>query len=194
MARPLSMVMSTPLNMSSAKGAKQKNTIRQITLAAMLVTILYVQELMLSSLPNIQLTVVLIMVYGASLPLSMSLSIVASYVLLDNLLFGSFSILYTPGMFAAWMTLVLVSKALANKKFVWTLVFATVFGLIYGWFYIPGKFIEQGIFNLGAYLLADLLPFGIILIINNFFTVWLMYRYLRKLLESLLHPDSPQIS
>lgn len=194
MARPLSMVMSTPLNMSSSKGAKQKNTIRQITLAAMLVTILYVQELMLSSLPNIQLTVVLIMVYGASLPLSMSLSIVASYVLLDNLLFGSFSILYTPGMFAAWMTLVLVSKALANKKFVWTLVFATVFGLIYGWFYIPGKFIEQGIFNLGAYLLADLLPFGIILIINNFFTVWLMYRYLRKLLESLLHPDSPQIS
>ncbi len=188
------MVMSTPLNMSSSSGVKQKKTIRQITLAAMLVTILYVQELILSSLPNIQLTVVLIMVYGATLPLSMSLSIVASYVLLDNLLFGSFSILYTPGMFAAWITLVLVSKALANKKFVWTLVFATVYGLIYGWFYIPGKFIEQGIFNLWAYILADLLPFGIILIINNFFTVWLMYRYLRKLLESLLPTNSPQVT
>jgi len=194
MAQPLSMVMSTPLNMFSSKALKNNKTIRQITLAAMLVTILYVQELILSSLPNIQLTVVLIMVYGATLPLSMSLSIITGYVFLDNLLFGSFSILYTPGMLAAWITLVLVSKALANKKFVWTLVFATVFGLLYGWFYIPGKFIEQGIFNLGAYLLADLLPFGIILIINNFFTVLLMYRHLRTLLESLIDSDSIQIT
>ena len=93
-------------------------------------------------------------------------------------------------MFLAWITLTLVAKALANKKFVWTLVFATIFGVIYGWFYIPGKYIEQGIFNLGAYMLADLVPFGIILTINNFATVLLLYRYLRKLLTSLYHPES----
>ncbi len=184
MAQRLLMETSTRLNMSSFSLKKNK-TIRQITLAAMLVTILYVQELILSGIPNVQMTVVLIMVYGAALPLGMSLSIVSAYVFLDNLLFGSFSILYTPGMLIAWITLLLVSKALANKKFVWTLAFATLFGIIYGWFYIPGKFIEQGIFNLGAYLIADLIPFGIILMINNFFTVLLMYRHLRTLLESL---------
>ena len=184
MAQQSLMKTSTRLNMSSFSLKKNK-TIRQITLAAMLVTILYVQELILSGIPNVQMTVVLIMVYGAALPLGMSLSIVSAYVFLDNLLFGSFSILYTPGMLIAWMTLLLVSKALANKKFVWTLAFATLFGIIYGWFYIPGKFIEQGIFNLGAYLIADLIPFGIILMINNFFTVLLMYRHLRTLLESL---------
>ena len=184
MAQRSLMETSTRLNMSSFSLKKNK-TIRQITLAAMLVTILYVQELILSGIPNVQMTVVLIMVYGAALPLGMSLSIVSAYVFLDNLLFGSFSILYTPGMLIAWITLLLVSKALANKKFVWTLAFATLFGIIYGWFYIPGKFIEQGIFNLGAYLIADLIPFGIILMINNFFTVLLMYRHLRTLLESL---------
>lgn len=188
MAQRSLMAMSTRLNMSYSK-TKTNKTIRQITLAAMLVTILYVQELILSGIPNVQLTVVLIMVYGAALPLGMSLSIITAYVFLDNLLYGSFSILYTPGMFLAWMTLVLVSKALANKKFVWTLVFATVFGLIYGWFYIPGKYIEQGIFDLWAYFIADLIPFGIILIINNFITVLLMYRHLRKLLESLIKPQ-----
>jgi hypothetical protein len=180
--------------MSSSKTIKSNRTIRQITLAAMLVSILYGQELILSSIPNVQLTVVLIMVYAAALPLSMSIPIVTSYVFLDNLLFGSFSLLYTPGMFLAWITLTLVSKALANKKFVWTLVFATIFGVIYGWFYIPGKFIEQGIFNLKAYLIADLIPFGIILTINNFVTVFLMYRYLRKLLASLYQPESNQLA
>lgn len=184
MAQLSLMVTSTRSNMSYSK-AKTNKTIRQITLAAMLVTILYVQELILSGLPGVQLTVVLIMVYGAALPLGMSLSIVSAYVFLDNLLYGSFSILYTPGMLVAWITLLLVSKALANKKFVWTLAFATLFGLIYGWFYVPGKFIEQGIFDLWAYLVADLIPFGIILIVNNFITVLLMYRHLRKLLESL---------
>lgn len=194
MAQLSLMVMFTPSNMSSTKTIKSNRTIRQITLAAMLVSILYGQELILSSIPNVQLTVVLIMVYAAALPLSMSIPIVTSYVFLDNLLFGSFSLLYTPGMFLAWITLTLVSKALANKKFVWTLVFATIFGVIYGWFYIPGKFIEQGIFNLKAYLIADLIPFGIILTINNFVTVFLMYRYLRKLLASLYQPESNQLA
>ncbi len=178
--------------MSSSANPTIKKTVRTITLSAMLVTILYVQELLLTFLPNIQFTVLLILVYASVLPLSMSMSIVMVYVFIDNFAFGTFSIMYTPGMAAAWITLCLVGYALRHQKFVWIVVFATFFGLIYGWFYIPGRMLEQGITDLKAYLIADLVPFGLILIANNFLTVLIGYRKLKMYFVTLLtHYDLP---
>jgi energy-coupling factor transport system substrate-specific component len=173
--------------MSFSKDVVNKS-VRHITLAAMLLTVLYVQELLLSGLPNIQLTVVLIMVYGAVLPLGLSLPIVFGYVLLDNMIFGSFSILYTPAMFFSWILLVLVAKSLAQKKFIWTLLFASLFGFIYGWSFFPAKMIEQGIAYLWPYFLSDIV-FELIMVVNNFITVLLLYRHLRDILETLFNPN-----
>jgi hypothetical protein len=178
--------------MFSSKQERITQPLRQITLAAMLLTVLYVQELVLSSIPNVQLTVVLIIVYGATLPLAMSLPIVIGYVLLDNLLLGSFSILYTPAMFFSWILLTLVAYALRNRRFIIILLFSIFFAFLYGWSFIPAKIIEQGINILWPYFLADL-PFEAIMALNNAITVLFFYRHLKTILQSLIDPASISI-
>jgi len=177
--------------MSSSNGGINRS-IRHITLAAMLLAVLYVQELLLSGLPNIQLTVVLIMVYAAVLPLSLSLPIVIGYVLLDNLLFGTISLIYTPAMFFSWMLLAIVAKLLSKKSFYAILGFAVLFAFLYGCSFIPANIMVQGITNFWPYLWADL-PFELIMALSNFVSVLLLYRPLKSILKNLYEPSSSSL-
>ena len=187
----LRTALFTPSNMSSSNGGINRS-IRHITLAAMLLAVLYVQELLLSGLPNIQLTVVLIMVYAAVLPLSLSLPIVIGYVLLDNLLFGTISLIYTPAMFFSWMLLAIVAKLLSKKSFYAILGFAVLFAFLYGWSFIPANIMVQGITNFWPYLWADL-PFELIMALSNFVSVLLLYRPLKSILKNLYEPSSSSL-
>ncbi len=191
MGQPSPMEQSTRSNMSSYS-QKPNQSLRHLILAAMLLAILYVQELLLSGLPNIQLTVVLIMVYAAVLPLSLSLPIVIGYVLLDNLLFGTISLIYTPAMFVSWIFLALMSKLLAKKSYYWMIGFAVVFAFLYGWSFIPASMMVQGIQNFWPYLIADL-PFELTMALTNFITVLLLYRPLKSILTGLFNPSTVNI-
>ncbi len=162
-----------------------KRNLRNIVFTAMLLTVLVVQEQLLVLLPNIQLTTVLLMVYAAILPGSLLGVLVVSYVFLDNLLMGSFNLLYTLPMLFAWLFFVFVARLIRNKSMFVILLFALVFGFVYGWFYIPSMMIERGISIFWPYLLSDL-PFEIVLALNNYFTVLLLYPILTGLLRPLM--------
>ena len=68
-----------------------KNKTKELTLLAMLTAILFVQETLLSAIPNIQLSVALIMIYGATLGIPKATLVMTVHVLLDNLIWGSLS-------------------------------------------------------------------------------------------------------
>jgi len=154
-------------------------------LTAILLAILVVQEEYLVLLPNIQFTAVLLLVYAAILPWSLLCTLVVSYVFIDNLIMGSFSLLYTIPMLFAWLFFVVIGKLIAKKSFFVILIFAFAFGFIYGWFYFPTQMILQGVDILWPYFLADL-EFEIVMAVCNYFTVLLLYRTLVALLEKLL--------
>jgi hypothetical protein len=151
----------------------------------MLLGILIVQEQLLVFLPNIQLTVVLIMVYAAILPGYLLGFLVVGYVILDNLLMGSFSLIYTPPMLIAWSLLALIGFLVKGRSIIIILIIAFFFGFIYGWIFIPFNMFLHGINIFWPYLISDL-PFEITMAVNNYLTVLLLYKPLLLILSPLI--------
>ncbi|MBN2504364.1 MAG: hypothetical protein JXB20_03365 [Bacilli bacterium] len=157
----------------------------------MFLAVLVVQEQLLVLLPNIQLTAVLLMVYAAVLPSSLLGVLVFAYVLLDSMLMGSLNLLYVIPMLAAWLTFVYVARLLRDRSIFIILIFAFLYGFVYGWFFIPAAMIERGIAIAWPYFLADL-PFEIVMAVNNYFTVLLLYPLLKNLLKPLTDSYIPR--
>jgi hypothetical protein len=172
---------------------KRKNTLRHVILTGMFLAILIVQEQLLLFLPNIQLTVVLIMVFAAILPGYLLVFLVFGYVMLDNLLMGSFSLLYTPPMLIGWMLLALFGWLVRNRSFFIVLLTALVFGFLYGWVYIPFNMLLHGISTFWPYLAADL-PFEITMAVNNYLTVLILYKPLLALVKPLVSKKNETIA
>ncbi|MGI6392412.1 MAG: hypothetical protein ACOX16_02205 [Candidatus Izemoplasmatales bacterium] len=179
--------MSTNSNLKLTK--KRNATLRQVILTGMFLAILVVQEQLLIFLPNIQLTVVLIMVYASFMPSHLLGFLIVGYVFLDNLIMGSFSIIYTPPMLIAWILLAVIGRLVRNSSMIVVLLSAFLFGFVYGWIYIPFSMIVHGIDIFWPYLLADL-PFEITMALNNYLTVLILYKPLRALLEPLMIPKN----
>ena len=59
--------------------------VRELCFLGLMAAVLFVQETLLSSLPNIQLTVLLLMVYAATVGVSRAILVMTVHVLLDNL-------------------------------------------------------------------------------------------------------------
>lgn len=154
----------------------------------MFLAIIVVQEMALSFLPNIQLTFVLMMVFASILsPVHLSM-LVVGYVLLDNLLFGSFHYFTVLPMLLAWVIYVFGARWIRYRSIHWKFLYAALFGLVYGWFYIPFTYLAfyQGIPHaIQALWIADL-PFGMVLVVNNLFTVIALYQPLTTLIQSLI--------
>lgn len=153
-----------------------KLTVRDITLIAVLAAILFVQEQVLQFLPNIQLTVFLIVLYSKKLGLFKTTIIVFIHVLLDNLVMGSFNILYFPFMLLGWMvipiTLNTVFKKVDNIVVLSTL--GIIYSFIYSWmFIIPNAIILE--INPIVYLLNDLW-FEIVLAMSSFLSIMWLYK------------------
>lgn len=159
--------------------------IRSITLAGMLLAILFVQEQLLVLVPQFQFTVVLIMVYACIFPYKILLPLVSAYVLLDNVYMGTLNYLYFIPMLFAWLLLAVVSRALRNRPFYVQVIIGIVFGFVYGWVYLPARMIEQGVGIFWLYLKMDL-PFEIMMAASNLVTILLVYQPLRFSLEKLI--------
>lgn len=162
-----------------------KVNLGSITLTAMLLAVLIVQEELLILLPNVQLTTLLIMVYASILPLSLFVSLTVGYVVLDSLLMGSFNPMYMIPMLISWTLLGLITRKFADHP-IWVLcTIATLFGFVYGWSFIPSKMLTLEVFHVWPYLVSDLL-FEAIMAVTNLITVLLLYKPLRKLFDQLI--------
>ena len=163
-------------------------SVKRLVRIAIFAAVLFVQELALSFIPNVQFTQCLIAIYYYAFGLLDSLIIVVIHVLLDNLAMGSFNLIYTPAMLLGWITLpslLHLFKSKQNKFFSATLV--AIHALIYSGFYVLANCLLTEVDFL-AYLIADI-PFEIILVVNGFITTLLLKDKLVELLNKYTNKD-----
>lgn len=162
-------------------------TTRRLLMIAFAITITFVQEQMLLILPNIQFTVLLIIVFTSVFTFRESMIYIFVYVILDNLYLGGFNVFYMIPMFLAW-SLIPISyhtflRKTTNEYYLG--FFAFIFGFVYGWSFIPFNMIQTGISNFYVYLSADIM-FEIVMAVVGFITVIWLYKPLTSTLHKLL--------
>ena len=176
------------------KPIKILTPLKTITLTAMYLAVIVVLEASMIMLPNVQLTVLLMMVFATVFPRHLFIPFVTAYVIIDNFtgifLAGSIDFFLVIPMFIGWTLLLYVTSFLAKKSFWLVLIFSFLFGFIYGWIFIPAHIVRFGITTLWPYIVADL-PFELTMAISNVVSVFLLYRILVKQLQFLLqhHPS-----
>ena len=164
-------------------------TAMDIVLMALLAAILMLQKELMSALPNISLTVFLILLYAKCLGLGRTAVIVTVYLLLDSVIWGSLNPIFTTAQWIGWMlgpllyctvfrktedNIVLAcAAALAAFLYCWVMIVPTA--LIY----------TDQMGTLGAYILADI-PWEIVLAISGFIPTLLLYELLSRLMRKLL--------
>lgn len=166
-------------------GNNKKFSVRDIALIAILSTILFVQEQVLTFLPNIQLTVFLLVLYSKKLGFIRTTIIVIIHVLLDNLFMGSMNLVYTPAMFVGWMLIPIIICTLFKKTespFLLA-IFGFIEGFLYSWMFILPNYLLYNI-NPLAYLASDVL-FEFLLAISSFLSILFLYKYVSNYFDKL---------
>ncbi len=161
---------------------KGQRAIKDAALIAICAAILFVQQLALSFLPNIQFSTLLIVLYAKVLGFRRTSLIIAIHVLAYNLLspFGPVIPMYIPFMFVAWMIIPLSLHTFFRKveSSLGLAIFGIVFGFIYGWMFIPAAvFLTDAPFV--AYLVMDI-PFEIVMALSNFITIYWLFDPLKR--------------
>ena len=121
-------------------------TTRDITLIAILTAILFVQEQVLSFLPNFQLTVFLLVLFSKKIGFINTIIITTIHVLLDNLVMGSFNFIYVPFMLIGWLIIPVLLNTIFKKvnSNILLAVLGVMVSFVYCWIYkIPNCIILQ---------------------------------------------------
>ena len=90
-------------------------SVKDIAIMAVMTSILFVQEQLLSSLPGVQLTIFLMVLYSKKFGFTKATIIIIVHVILDNLFNSSFSLMYTPTMLVGWMLIPLTICTIFKK-------------------------------------------------------------------------------
>lgn len=157
--------------------------IKDVAQIAILAVIILGIEAALMFLPNVQVTVLLIVVYSKVFNLKKSILIVTIYTILDNLLF--LNIYYLPFMLVGWLVIP-VSLNTVFKKVNNVYILATLsifYVLFYSLMYVVADVIILKIGFLER-MLSDSI-FVMIFIVSSFVSILWLYEPLKKLLLKL---------
>lgn len=164
-------------------------SVKRLVRIAIFAAIMFVQEFVLSAIPNVQFTQCLIAIYYYSFGLVDSLIIVTIHVFLDNLIMGSFNLIYTPAMFIGWISLPLILhlfKKNQSKFFVASIV--GIHGIIYSLMFALANALMLEVPFI-TYFISDI-PFEVILVVNGFVTTLLLKDKLVELLRKYTNNDN----
>lgn len=159
---------------------------KDLVLIALLTSIIFLQEQLLSFIPNVQLTFFLLVLYSKKLEIVKSSLIILIYVIIDNLIGGSFSLLFIPFMLIGLLLIPLSLNTIFKK--VESNLSLAILGIMYSFIYsfiniIPGCIMFNLTFK--EYLINDLY-WEIILAINSFVTILLLYNACSKIFDLYL--------
>lgn len=159
----------------------------------MLLAVLVAQEYVLTFLPQIQLTVILIIVYARFLKTNELILLIIAYSILDNLLMGTLVTLMFPTHLIVWTGFAFLMAKMKNKEDYTILFVATLTTFLMGLAYIPSSIITYH-YNtwplIRAYIIADI-PFDIALAVNTVITFLVLFHPLMKLLHDLFKRTFP---
>lgn len=163
-------------------------SVKRMLMIASSVAIIFVQEQALLFLPNVQFTVLLIILFSSVFTFKESTLMILVYVFLDSLYMGALNPFTVVPLVIAWMLIPIAYNSIlrrSNNEFVLA-IFALFFGFIFGWVFIPFNMIQTGIMNPLPYLIADL-PFEAIMAGTGFLTVVWAYKPLKIVMNQLLY-------
>ena len=157
-------------------GSKRFINVKDIAIMAVMTSILFVQEQLLSSLPGVQLTIFLIVLYSKKFGLTRTSIIIVVHVILDNLFNSSFSLMYTPTMLVGWMLIPLTICTIFKKteSSIVLSILGIVYAFIYCWLYVIPNYL---IMNIGPieYIISDFV-YELILAGCSFISILLLYK------------------
>lgn len=156
-------------------------TVKDMALIAMFAAILFIQEEALTFIPNVQLTVFLLVLYSKRLGFVRTSIIIIIHVILDNLVMGSFSVIWTPAMFVGWMLIPIVICTIFRKidNFIILAIAGALLSFTYCWCFILPNYLVMHI-NPLKYLASDIL-FECILAASSFMSILFLYIPCRKI-------------
>lgn len=143
---------------------------KHLTRTAILAVLLTVAEFILSPLPNIQITVLLIAIITINEKTSVAILSIFTYVVLDNLLWGGFS-LYTVPMFAGWVLVFLTFKTPGHNHYLLASK-GVIASILYNFPY-------SMLFPFKAYW-ASSITFVIVMSISSFVTILWLYEPIKR--------------
>lgn len=162
---------------------KNHTKLQRIVLISILTGILFVQEQILTPLPNIQLTIFLIVVYSVVFTLTESILMITVHVLLDNILLGSLNLVTFPFMLIGYLIIPITLKTIFRKiRSPRALaLLGILYAFIYSWiFIIPNIWLLKIPFS--VYLIQDI-PFEILLASSSFLTILWLYEPFKKVID-----------
>lgn len=160
--------------------------VKDLVLIAFLTGLLFVQEEALTFLPNIQLTVFLLVLYAKKLGFKKTTLIITIHVLLDNMVFGGFNPIVITFMWIGWMWIPVI-LCLFFKHINTSMKLAclgVLFALLYSWTFVVCSCF---IFNMKFihYMIADI-PFELILALSSFLSILWLYEPVSKVFDRYL--------
>lgn len=164
---------------------------KKMMMISLSIAILFTQEQLLVFLPNIQLTVLLLVVFVSVFSFKESMILITGYVLLDSLYMGGLNPFYLIPMMIAWYLIPISYHTIMRKtkNEVKLSLFAFGFGFVYGWVFIPFRMIQTGIDELWPYLIMDL-PFEMIMATTGLLTVLWIYKPLYNRLNEIVNSQN----
>ena len=154
---------------------KIKMTVLDMALIAMFAAILFIQEEALTFIPNVQLTVFLLVLYSKRLGFIKTVIIIVIHVFLDNLVMSSFSLVWTPAMFIGWLLIPIVICTIFRKveNFIVLAIAGAILSFTYCWCFVVPNYLVMHI-NPLKYLASDIL-FELILATSSFVSILFLY-------------------
>lgn len=169
------------------KFKSDKITIKELSILAFMTVILFVQEELLTFIPNVQFTFLLMAVYTAVFGLKRSMMIVFVHVMLDNIVMGSMTPIVVIPMLIGYIIYVTLIYLVKNKNLVVIVLVASLGSLIYCYTFMVANALFLDI-NIYAYFIADI-PFEILLVLSTVLTITYLYRPLCKKLDLEYNKD-----
>jgi len=176
--------------MDSVSEKKPFITVKDICLMGILTALIVAQEYALSFIPNVCFTHLFITLSFFVLGYPKTAIVVLCYTLLDNLLMGSFNLMYAPAIIVMWQVYPLMlfgcTKLFKNRRIGLAIV-AAIHSVLYCWSFVL-VFTVFYQFSFKAYMIADW-PYQLILLGTAFITVLLLFPPLEKALKKWLNKE-----
>lgn len=153
--------------------------VKRITASALFVALLVAADYALHMIPGLQLVTLVITVIFYALGFWNSLLVVGIYVLIDSIIEGGLSLVFTPVMFIGWVWLLLLLLIVRKKQIAPALAFIGFFhSFLYSWTFIPASVLFYDL-SFWAYFLADI-PWEIGMAVSSFLSIIVLVRPLLK--------------
>jgi hypothetical protein len=162
------------------------NKIKDITLCAICTSILVVQEQILAFLPNIQLTLFLMVVFSKKLGLIRTIIIITCYTLIDGLIGGPFNIIYIIFMLICWLIIPILLCTIFKKvqSPLYLALLGVMFAFTYSWInIIPNLILTSA--SIISYLIADY-PFELLLAASSFLSILWLYTPIERVFKKII--------